>query len=125
MEESRHHIIHTIQLSKGDGQLPRDFLPESRALTANINDATMDYMVILIFDCFVNLHIDTIVYEKLMHCIINIFDIEDDQIRILNLINYKSFERLNKNLIITIKQSSLNLIHKIELFQLYQHVDYN
>ena len=78
-----------------------------------------EYTEYVMFDCFVKLHIDTIIYEKLMDCIINIFDIEDEQICNLNLTdgndnnivknltNYKWFESLN-NLNIAIKQSSLN-----------------
>ena len=122
MEESKHH---TIQLSKGDGHLTPDFLLESRALTPNVDgDGAMDYgdfnseqTEYVIFDCFINLHIDTIEY---LDCIMNIFDMEDEQIRALNLTdsnasnivknltNFKSFESLNTNLNIAIKQSSLN-----------------
>ena len=131
MEESQHRIIHTIQLSKGDGHLPPDFLPESLALTPNVDgDVAMDYgdfngeyTEYVIFACFINLHIDTIEYSKLMDYIMNIFDIEDEQIRILNLrdsndsnivqnlTNFKSFESLNRNLNIAIKQSSLNFFN--------------
>ena len=94
MEESKCHTIHTIQLSNGDAHLRVcDCLPESRALTPNVdNDGTMDYGDLnsehteyVIFDCFINLRTDTIEYAKLMDCIIEIFDIEDEQIHILNL----------------------------------------
>ena len=69
-------------MSKGDGHLcARDCLPESDALTSNVdNDDTIDYDDLntehteyVIFDCFINLHIDTIEYAKLMDCIIEMF----------------------------------------------------
>ena len=56
------------------------------------NDGTNDYGDLntkhteyVIFDCFINLHIGTIEYAKLMHSIIEMFDIEDEQIPILNV----------------------------------------
>ena len=71
----------------------RDCLPESRALTSNAdNDGISDYVDLksehteyVIFNCFINLHVDTIEYAKSVDCIIEIFDNEDEQIRILNL----------------------------------------
>ena len=71
----------------------RDCLPESRALTSNADndgipdnvDLKSEHTEYVIFDCFINLHVDTIEYAKLMDCTIEIFDNEDEQIRILNL----------------------------------------